>query len=297
MDRRQVQAFLAVLDHGGFSAAADELGLTQPSVSQSVASWERELGFPLFQRLPRGVRLTTAAGPLVGPARALLRDFSVLDSTAAEVRGVRTGSLDLMAIPTLTHELAELVGRFRHRHPEIMVRCGDPGLEAVEDLVRSGECELGLAESPSAGRGLVAVPVGSQPFLLVQPPSHAPRTTLRRAEMAGLEFVATPLGTSSRALLDDALGGIPARVVVETAQREALVPLVIAGAGSALLPESLARQAAAQGAHLVVPEPPITRRLALLHRPGPLSPAALAFVALLAPADGVSHAGEPVGPA
>lgn len=297
MDRRHVQAFLAVLDHGGFSAAADELGIAQPTVSQAVGALERELGFPLIVRLHRGVRPTSAGEQLAEPARVLMRDFATLESVADEIRGIRSGSLDLMAIPTLTHELAELVGRFHSSHPEVTVRCGDPGLMAIEEHVRAGECELGLGEVPAAGHGIVTVPVGSQPFLLVQPPGSAVLGSMSREHMAALDFVATPRGTSSRTLLDDALGGTPARVVVETAQREALVPLVIAGAGSALLPQSLARQAAAQGALIVTPVPRITRRLALLHRPGPLSPAALAFLALVAVADGVSRPSGQQAPA
>jgi LysR family carnitine catabolism transcriptional activator len=65
---------------------------------------------------------------------------------------------------------------------------------------------------------------------------------------------------------------------VVTAQRDAILPLVIAGAGAALVPESLAQTAAGLGAVTVRPEPPIARPLALVHRPGTLSPAAARFV-------------------
>ena len=290
MDRRHLEVFVAVVEHGGVSAAADALGCAQPTVSIALASLERELGLPLFHRMARGVRPTSAGAALVEPARAVLRDFAIVESVAAEVGGVAAGSIDVVAIPTLTHELADLVGRFHAAHPRVTVRCGDPGVESVEAIVRSGRCDLALGEVPGDGQGIEVVPIGTQPFLLVLPPGSTDGQAWDRARFASHAFVATPSGTSSRALLDEAVG-MP-RVVVETAQREALVPLVVAGAGAALLPEPLARQAAALGAVLVAPVPPLERRFALLHRPGPLAPAARAFLAIAAAPDGVSRAGN-----
>ncbi len=281
---------MAIVEHGAVSAAADALGCAQPTVSITLAALERELGLPLFHRMARGVRPTSAGSALVEPARAVLRDFAVAESVASEVRGVTAGTLDIVSIPTLTHELADLVGRFRAAQPNVAVRCGDPGLEALEALVRSGRCDLGLGEIPADTRGIAVMPIGRQPFLLVLPPGSAAESTCDRARLAEHAFVATPSGTSSRALLDDAVG--TPRIAVETAQREALVPLVVSGAGAALLPEPLARQAAALGAVLVMPRPAISRRFALLHRPGPLTPAASAFLAIAGRPSGVSPAGS-----
>lgn len=290
MDRRPLEVFIAVVDHGSISAAADALGCAQPTVSIALAGLERGLGVPLFHRMARGVRPTSAGEALVEPARAVLRDFAVLESIVRAVHGLDAGTLDIIAIPTLTHELAALVGRFHAAHPAVTVRCGDPGVEPLEVLVRTGRCDLALGEVPADARGVVVVPIGAQPFLLALPPGSAPATTIDRRALAALTYVATPPGTSSRTLLDEAAAA--PRIAVETAQREALVPLVIAGAGAALLPEPLARHAQALGAVLVAPEPPLERRFALLHRPGPLTPAAMAFLALTTADSGVSGRGS-----
>jgi DNA-binding transcriptional LysR family regulator len=100
-----------------------------------------------------------------------------------------------------------------------------------------------------------------------------------------MPIVTTPSGTSARRLVDEAFAsaGIAPEVVVVTAQRDALLPLVLAGAGAALLPEPMARQAATQGAVIARPSPAITRTVVLAHRPGPLAPAAAAFVELSVP--------------
>ena len=68
MDIRQLKFFLAVVDHNGFSRAAEHLLVAQPSLSQAIANFERELGMPLFHRIGRGVVLSEAGSALVGPA-------------------------------------------------------------------------------------------------------------------------------------------------------------------------------------------------------------------------------------
>ncbi|MGW0846059.1 SUMF1/EgtB/PvdO family nonheme iron enzyme [Streptomyces sp. NPDC002787] len=76
MERRQLEYFIAVVEHGGFTAAAMALHVAQPSLSHAIRSLERECGGRLFHRLPHGVALTAAGEALVRPARQVLRDLS-----------------------------------------------------------------------------------------------------------------------------------------------------------------------------------------------------------------------------
>jgi LysR family carnitine catabolism transcriptional activator len=98
----------------------------------------------------------------------------------------------------------------------------------------------------------------------------------------------TPPGTNSRAILESALSGagVPLRVAVETPHRAAIVPLVLAGAGATLLPRSMAEDAARQGARVATLDPPVVRRVQLLWRREPLSPAGRAFVRMVMGATG-----------
>jgi DNA-binding transcriptional LysR family regulator len=103
------------------------------------------------------------------------------------------------------------------------------------------------------------------------------------ATLTDLPFVAAPPGTSTRRLLDEGVGGGSGpRVAVVTAQRDAILPLVLAGAGAGLLPEATASVAALHGATVVRPDPPVTRSIVLIHPLGELAPAARAFVELAA---------------
>ena len=97
-----------------------------------------------------------------------------------------------------------------------------------------------------------------------------------------MPLITAPHGTSTRKLMDQALSSarISPRVAVETGQREAIVPLVLAGAGTSFLPRPMALDAARQGAVVVPLDPLLVRTIGLLFRPGPLSPAGAAFCVL-----------------
>lgn len=283
MDERRLRAFLAVVEEGTVTAAAARLHIAQPSLSQTLHALERELAVPLFDRVGRGLRLSAAGRELVGPARQALLALEEARATVADVAGLHAGSLELTALPTLAVDpLATLLGAFRRAHPGVLVRVREPDSAAgVADEVHAGLSELGLAHLPSAAGALVAHPLGEQELLVVLPPGSAESAApLRPAQLAELPLVVSPPGTSTRMLLDQALAqaGVSPRIAVETAAREAIVPLVLAGAGSALLPAALAAEAGRRGAVLRSPRPRIVRRIGLLSRSGPLSPAARAFL-------------------
>lgn len=285
MDLRQVEYVVAVVDHGGFTRAAAATHVAQPSLSQAVRALEAELGTPLFHRLPRRVTLTAAGEAFLGPARQLLRDAATARSSVAAVAGLEAGHLDLVALPTLAVDpLAPLVGAFRREHPAVTIRVAEPEEGgAVEELLRTGRAELGLADLP-APPDLSAQRLFRQEVLAVCPPGTPLPASLRLRidQVALFPIITTPPGTSTRRLTDHALEAAADRpaIAVEIAQREAILPLVLAGAGMSFLPRPLAEEGARQGAAVARLRPPLTRDIGLIHRDGPLSPAAAAFAAL-----------------
>lgn len=284
LDSRRVELFLHVVDDGGFTNAADELGISQPAVSQAIRELERELGTALFVRVGRTVALTAAGRALVEPARQLRRDLAIGEAAVAEVVGLSRGELDLACLPTLAAApLSPLVGAFRVAYPGVLVRLAAPEDSGdLLDLVRSGRAEVGILDGATPPTGLVAHVLGEQDFLLVYPPESDPPAHTSFAKLASAPFVASSVGTSSRALLDEACNaaGITATIAVEAGQREALLPLVLAGAGIALLPRPLADLAAGLGCRVVATTPVPRRNVVLVTRAGPLTPAAAAFVDL-----------------
>ena len=280
MDLRQVEYVVGVVDAGTFTAAAARLHVSQPSLSQGIARLEAELGTPLFHRVGRGAVLSAAGDAFLGPARRMLREARLARESVEAVAEVERGTLDLVALPTLAADpVAVAVGQFRRAHPGVVVRIAEP--EAARDVaeqVSDGRAEIGLTDALAAGEDLVVEHLVDQELVLVRPPRSDPRP-VRIGALAGIEFVTTPVGTSTRRHLDEALArsARAPTIAVETDQREAIVPLVLNGAGAALLPRAPAELAERRGAVVATVVPALRRSIALVYRPGVLSPAAARF--------------------
>jgi DNA-binding transcriptional LysR family regulator len=307
MDLRQLGYVVAIAEEGGFTAAADRAGISQPSLSYAVKALENELGAVLFHRLGRSVRPTAAGEALLGPARQALRDADVARAAVAAVAGLQAGRLDLVCLPTLAVDpVAGLVGRFRVAHPGVQVRIDEPeDLDAVAEAVRSGTSELGITELlPGADLGgLDSIELDAHEFVAVVPPDLAahldttPTLTsgaddggrrgraLSLQVLARLPLVTTPPGTSTRRQIDEAFGaaGLEATLAVETDHRESIIAMVLAGAGVSIVPAPLAASSRLGDAVVRPLSPRIERKIGLVRRAGPLSPAAQALVSLAIP--------------
>src|SRR4051812_41553112 len=286
MDLRRLGLFVAVAEQGSFTAGARAAHVAQPAVSLAIRELETELGAELFVRGRRGATLTAAGVALLGPARQALRDIETAAAAVAAVTGLVAGELDVASLTSLAADpVAPIIGRFRSEHPGVTVRLVAPA-DALElaALVVAGRAEVGVTEQGAANEQLHEVPLHDQHLMLVSPAARGSGATLRPITLRALAdepLVLTEPGSSLRVVVDRALESIGrrARCVVETEQREALVPLVLAGAGSTVLPATLASNATLLGAVVRDIRPSLRRRVVVVHRAGPLSPAAAAFLA------------------
>jgi DNA-binding transcriptional LysR family regulator len=283
MDLRQVEYVIAVVDHGGFTRAAAALHVSQPSLSQGIRTLEAELGVRLFDRVGRGVQLTAAGSAFVGPARQLLRDRVEVQAAVAATRELHLGTLRLVSLPTLAVDpLAPLIGAMRREHPGVDVVVREAGSTAeLVTMVREGAAELGATDLTTVGPDLVAVPLSEQEILVAFPPgTESPPRSLRR--LASVPLVVGPAGTSTRDLVEAAFrtAGLVPTVAVESGTREAIVPMLLEGAGAAFLHAPAAAEAAARGAAVASVSPRLVRPVGLVHAGRPLSPAAARFLAL-----------------
>ncbi|CAN5568419.1 LysR substrate-binding domain-containing protein [soil metagenome] len=263
MDVRQLKFFLAVVDHGGFSKAAEHLMVAQPSLSQAIAGFERELGTPLFHRVGRGVVLSDAGTALVGPARTVLRDVDEADAAMRELKGLRGGRLDLITMPSPGMEpLTTILTAFARLHPDVTINA-EAGFtpEEILDNVRSGVCEIGILGSPQPTRApdLTVVALESQALVLISGPDVpvAPGNTVRRDELDGCRLIVSQRGSLMRALVDDVLAeGTRITIAAEIAHRTSILPMVLNGLGRAVMPSAWTESARRAGAHVqrIVPE-------------------------------------------
>ncbi|MGW6456051.1 LysR family transcriptional regulator [Streptomyces sp. NPDC055078] len=302
MDRRHLTYFIAVVEAGSISEAARRMHLSQPSVSQAIKELERELRTPLIQR-GRTLTLTAAGRALIGPARRTLRAFDGVRAAVEQVDRLTSGVLDLAIEARLgVDPTLSLITRFRERHPGVRLRIHEaaPDVEGLDSL-RRGEAELLLHSRAAAYPKYRSVRLPLSETFAVFPPGTEPLPDgpLQLADLVGRNIV---MGLARQSELRVWFAAElaarelpPLSVVVETVHREAIVPLVLAGVGTTVLPEAEARAAERLGAVVRALDFVVPRTCYLLHRGDPLSPAAQAFRDLAAPeqAPGAADTSEP----
>lgn len=283
MELHQVEYFLAVVDHKGINAAASALQLAQPTVSQAIRGLERELGVDLFHRIGRGMVLTSAGRAFVGPARQILRDVVAAEGTMVDAAGLPRGRLDIhVAAALAVNPVAQLVGRFRQRYPNVSLRLADlRDEEGAVALIREGHCEIVFANLPVYSSDLQVEELGNHEYWLVFPPgTEVPeQDPLPLTELPDLPLVIVPKSTS-RTAIEKALSAARKRTrpsaIVQ--HRESMLPFVLAGVGSTILSRPMAEHAAARGAVVRAVDPPISVVYGALYDPAVLSPAGRAFL-------------------
>ncbi len=284
VDSRQLRYFLAVVDNGSVTKAAEVLYVAQPALSQSLRALEAELGAALFRRVPRGMELTGAGAALVGPARQVVQSSRRVDETVRRLVSLERGWLDVACPSDLVVDpSASLIARFRARHPGVRINLVDPGPNADSTTVlRSARCEVAIDYLPVDDAKLATHPLGRRRLVLALPEDYetVPAPTFPIESLADLPLVAGGRGTVVREELERVCGqhGFAPRVVVEVEHEHNVHLLVAAGAGAAFVTEPEARLAERRGLRIVRTTPELGRDFGLVFRTGSLSPAALAFV-------------------
>ena len=283
MDVRQLKYFLAVVDHGGFTRAAEQLIIAQPSLSQTIKGLERELGVSLFHRIGRRVVLSEAGQELVGPARVVVRDVEAARATIDDLRGVRSGRLDVIAMPSPGIEpLTSMITAYAQTHPAVTLNVAAAfTADEVTEAVRTGTAEIGIlgTDRPFRSAEVEVMHLEQQPLVLIVNPSaddFGDSEAIHREALEGHRVVASQRGSLMRWLVDDALaGGVQVQIAAELAHRTSVLQLLLAGVGHAVMPYSWTPRA-------LRIEPVTVLHVAVLSRPSDLTPAAQAFLEIAA---------------
>jgi DNA-binding transcriptional LysR family regulator len=157
---QQLEYFLAAYRHRSFSAAAEELHMAQPSLSEQVRRLEAELGVELFARAGRGLTPTEAGETLRPHAEQTLAAAEAARESVVAVRELRGGIATFGTWGTARyHTGTDIVAAFRRRHPDVRVRMIGQNSSEVVEAVRSGDIEAGMVALPIDDRGLDVQPI------------------------------------------------------------------------------------------------------------------------------------------
>ncbi|MFD4197189.1 LysR family transcriptional regulator [Amycolatopsis thermoflava] len=285
VERRQLEYFVAIVEHGGFTAAAKALHVAQPSLSRSIGKLEHELGVTLFHRVGRHAVLSTAGEALADRARLVLRDLDALRAAAGAIGDGAAGRVDVAATSSSGLEpVTSVIAELARRHPGVTVSTSSAMSAAeVVAMVLQGRCEVGVcgsAERPS-GQGLVTHHLRDEEFLLVVPPGalDVPGPSVGPEVLRGMRFVVTKPATAVRALFDRLAATVgDMTIAAEAGDRGVVLPMVLKGIGAGLMPDGWSDLALRAGADVYRFDPPERLPQWLVHRGGPLTAATRAFI-------------------
>ena len=198
MELRHLRYFLAVAEEEHYRRAADRLRIAQPALSRQIQDLEEELGFKLFQRLPRGVKLSTAGKSFLQDARDILRQLDEAANRGDRISKGLSGTLRLGFTQAMAwHGLVpESFLRFRQAQPDVQLQINALSSLKQIEAIRSGRIDAGFiyTTSKQEEQGLAQLHVASHKLLLAIHKDHplARLKTVRLRNLQDVPFVWPP---------------------------------------------------------------------------------------------------------
>lgn len=239
MDLRQLQALVAIDDHGSFSAAAGALHTVQSNVSSHVARLEAELGVQLVDR--QGGVLTEEGEAVVERARRISAELEAVVTDMAAMRNEVAGSVRLGMIGTTAQWLAPLLlEQLTARHPKVRMVIGDGTSATLEPQLVNGALDVAVVNLPKTSPDVSERALFDEDLLLVVPSesplAHRPGVTM--ADLDGLQLLLPASGTVFREEIDGAAraAGVTLGAIAELDGVRLIAALNLRGYGPAILP-------------------------------------------------------------
>lgn len=244
MRLQQMRYLDAVVRHRSFRRAADELELSEPSLSQQIRKLEEELDAKILERERRAVRLTDFGHAIIASARAILAEEERIREAADAHRGLRSGRLSFGTVNAGSNTLLpEVLPQYSRRYPGIEVRVTETGSLDIARGVLRGDLDLGLiVRVPGVGpsvEGLAVDDLLESKLVVCAPANHR---LAKRKKLASGDITREPLilfrqGYLMHEILRTLLGERTGNVVYYTDNTESAKRMVAAGVGLTLLPE------------------------------------------------------------
>jgi len=238
----QLRLLTAVNERGGFTRAAEALGLSQPAISHQLKALTEAIGTPVVEVIGRRVRLTQAGDLLYEHAKRILAEFEAAGSALDDLRGLHRGRLSVAGDTTVgIYVLPDLLGAFRQAHPSVEVRLAVDNRQGVYRRLVAGEVDFVVSGrrwvDPSIA--LMVRPFLANELIAVTAVGHAlaGRQHVTLAELAAEPFIVREPGSGTRETAEEALraAGLSIRPVMELASNGAIKRAVAQDLGVSIL--------------------------------------------------------------
>lgn len=232
---RQLKVFETVARHGSFTRAAEELFLSQPTVSMQVKQLAETVGQPLFEQVGRKTFLTHIGEELHRTCQAMFETWSQFETTAADIKGLRKGRLRLACVTTAKAFMPRLLEPFRARYPGIDVELEVASRDAVVERLARNDDDLYIMGTPPAHFDIASRPFLENPLVAIAPRNHplAGHRNIRLARFAEERVLLRERGSGTRTETERYFreNGVEFKSRTEIGSNEAILQAVADGLG------------------------------------------------------------------
>ncbi len=235
---RQLQIFEAIVRSGSFTAAAEELHLTQPTVSIQIRKLREALGLTLFEQIGRKIFPTAAGQALYTACREILSSLSHLEMNLAEMQGMQRGRLRIAAVTTTEYFAPSILGQFAKLYPNIDLSLEVVNLDYLYARLAKNEDDLYLVGTVHAAENLTIYPFAANPLVVIAAADHplSQQKNIPLSALANEPFLMREAGSGSReaALRVFEEAGIRPKIRMALGSNEAIKRAVAGGLGIAV---------------------------------------------------------------
>ncbi|HEY4200637.1 MAG TPA: LysR family transcriptional regulator [Devosiaceae bacterium] len=203
MNTSTFRSFVTVAEEGSFRAAARILNISQSALSRQIISLEQELDAPLFERLPRGIALTSAGELFLRHARQSISNLDLVKSDIGSLRGLRRGVVRVAAPESFMHfVLPDCLNELRRTYPGVDAEIRLNTTNGVIEDVREGRVDFGIAYNPELDSEMLASYSVREKIVGIMRPDHhlATRKSLVIGDLVGVPL-ALPLSDSATGVM------------------------------------------------------------------------------------------------
>ena len=235
----QLQVFEAIARCGSFTRAAEELFLTQPTVSQQIKQLTKAVGMPLFEQVGKRLYLTDAGKEVLTVCRDISERLSQMEMTLADLKGLKQGNLRLAVITTAKYFVPRLLGPFRHRYPGINISLQVTNRKQVLDRLSENLDDLYILGQPPENLDVSLRPVLENPLVVIAPHNHplASEKNIPLQRLAEEPFIMREHGSGTRMVVERFFeeNRVVLNVEMEIGSNEAIKQAIVGGLGLSVL--------------------------------------------------------------
>lgn len=235
----QLKVFEATARHGSFTRAAEELYLTQPTVSIQVKQLTKAVGLPLFEQIGKRLYLTQAGQRLLETCQRVFEGLDQFEMAVADLKGMKQGQLRLAVITTAKYFVPRLLGPFCQRYPGIEISLKVTNHQNIQERMANNEDDLYIISQSPEQPDLKIHPFLENPLVVIAPKDHplVGKTNIPIQALNGEPFIMREPGSGTRQAIQSLFEthDVNVKVRLELGSNEAIKQAIAGGLGISVL--------------------------------------------------------------